>query len=310
MAIKNLLESNTQVVELATSLLAELNDREGQYVWVKYETETLNEITVTNPSFKITVPANAPVGAVTMSYIKGFADNLDEIDLMFFDGFTGTSGSYKMFFDWDENWSTMFLINRYGSSTDNNGVLTMGYEDGVLSIKTKQTWGSAAMSAIMTYEGTKTIQLKRPKVVPTTRIGYVFSDDINAYPNGDVEDGYWYQLVPIGSDCVECGEITITSSVTSVTVGHSLGFPPSYVALVPKAAFSVQGTASIAHVILNEIYIYSKFFSGSGSYGLTTAEIEKSAICTDADITFTSSYTIRTGDYYWIALAKERGIRQ
>ena len=39
MAIKELLEKNTDVVELATSLLAELNDREGQYVWKQLTAE-------------------------------------------------------------------------------------------------------------------------------------------------------------------------------------------------------------------------------------------------------------------------------
>lgn len=39
MAIKELLEQNTDVVELATSLLAELSDREGQYVWKQLTAE-------------------------------------------------------------------------------------------------------------------------------------------------------------------------------------------------------------------------------------------------------------------------------
>ena len=39
MAIKELLEQNTDVVELATSLLAELSDRDGQYVWKQLTAE-------------------------------------------------------------------------------------------------------------------------------------------------------------------------------------------------------------------------------------------------------------------------------
>lgn len=311
MAIKEILEGNTSKVLEATELLKVLGDREGQFVWVKYETETLHEITVTNPSFVMTAPANGTPGTLNMRSITGFEDYLDDIDLMFFDGFTGRYNSMIRYtISWDSNWNTMFLFDE--SIPDNysrQGTALLDYADGVLSIKSKQSWArTSAVSATMTYSGTKTISLKTPKIVPTIRVGYVFSDDVNAYPNGDIEDGYWYQLVPVGSDCVECGEITVTGSMTSITVAHSLGLPPSYVTLVPKKAFSVSSTADILYAVLNETVLYSKFFSGSGSYGLTTGG--NTVTSTDTNITFKSSKTIRTGDYYWVALAKERGIRQ
>lgn len=221
----------------------------GEYVWVKYETETLNEITVTNPSFTITVPANAPVGAVTMGNINGFADHLDDIDLMFFDGFEGMSGSYKMFFDYDENWSTMFLINRYGSQTSNNGVLNMGYADGVLKITSKQTWGSAAMTARMSYSGNKTIKLKTPKIVPTTRVGYVFADDTSEYPDFGVKDGCFYMKIPkvadIGCTKIAVDKFTLSADTYHTNILHSLCEKPKFAILKAKTKKNYSNTSSI-----------------------------------------------------------------
>lgn len=69
-------------------------------------------------------------------------------------------------------------------------------------------------------------------------VAFVTADVENAYPDGGMQDGYWYELVK-GNPLTELGfnefkmvDFVPTSSETTITVSHTLGEQPTFVMLV------------------------------------------------------------------------------
>lgn len=130
-------------------------------------------------------------------------------------------------------------------------------------------------------------------------IDYVVSDQENAYPDGGIQDGYWYELFDLKSFGIDFGEVTLASSATSVTVNHNLGVTPSTVAIFPKnlnvSTYGVGKTfANINGIVLK---IHNAL---SGKVENDTANID----LTETNISFGSaSKGFEQTTYYWIAIA-------
>ena len=131
-------------------------------------------------------------------------------------------------------------------------------------------------------------------------VDFVVSDSESAYPDGGEKDGYWYEKVVEGVAGIDYGEVTLASAVTSVTVNHSLGVVPSWVALVPKE-LGVPGSSNVhaSNININGIVFY-------GGSRPTLGSVEN--ILLNNGITFncyvaTNTYPFKAIDYYWFAIA-------
>ena len=132
--------------------------------------------------------------------------------------------------------------------------------------------------------------------IEKTLLEYIVSDQENAYPDGGEKDGYWYEKVVECVAGIDFGEITLASTAASVTVNHSLGTVPSWVALIPK---SLAITSGCSMLNINGETAYS---GSSVSMRVTSAANTLSA----EEITFaaySSSYPFTETGYYWIAIA-------
>ena len=160
MAIKELLEQNTDVVELATSLLAELNDREGQYVWKKYEYYGFTaEVTSYNPCIMV---------------IHSECGDLSKVDESFFVDWTFVrSSGAKIILHEGGQGETVTTTGGTGDA------FTWSYDPSTQTITTTKTY---------TSDGEMT-------VIPTSApFDYVVADSKDTYPNIGVQDGCWYEL--------------------------------------------------------------------------------------------------------------------
>lgn len=67
----------------------------------------------------------------------------------------------------------------------------------------------------------------------TEFLDYVVSDDPTAYPDGGMQDGYWYEKVSEITG-IDYGEVTLTSAAAEITINHNLKVKPKYCLLLPK----------------------------------------------------------------------------
>lgn len=127
-------------------------------------------------------------------------------------------------------------------------------------------------------------------------LDYVVNDDKNAYPNGGLQDGYWYEKVTSASFGIDYGEVTLASASTSVTIEHNLNSVPSAVYLVPKT-YQTPTYSTIA--ILNNATIY--FVSQSNRQ-----HREKVQTKTEKTVTFetyATNFPLPAGAYHWFVVA-------
>ena len=154
MAIKELFEQNTDVVELATSLLAELSDREGQFVWKKMT--GVKQITLT----QTTDNANP-----TILQVASEKNDLSQIDASWFIGMSGTYGVNNTTYPWEIISETQMIVNTTTTTFSYNSA-TAQISVGMSLSKSGRVWSG--------YEGYDSLE-------------YVVADDENAYPSGGSE---------------------------------------------------------------------------------------------------------------------------
>ena len=66
-------------------------------------------------------------------------------------------------------------------------------------------------------------------------VNFVVSDQSTAYPDGGLQDGYWYEKVVEGIPGIDFGTVTPTSSsLKQITINHALGIKPSYAVILKK----------------------------------------------------------------------------
>lgn len=201
MAVKDIILSNTAIVEEATELLKVLGDRAGRYVWKRVVTET-TEVSVTNPSFSIVGDNNTGWTITEASF------DHTQVTLDFFDGFTSSDG--RIVFAKNSGKVQLKAVGYQGTS------LTYNPSTGFFQNNTPSSDGTFTVS----YTGTKTYTTE------TEIVDYVVADDEAAYPDGGEQDGYWYERVVEG---IKGEEIFFTQSTASrtVTIPHSLGVVPT-----------------------------------------------------------------------------------
>lgn len=167
---ENLNEVLTEQEDIITQIKAILPFKgagmsEGQYVWKKSK---LEQVTITNPS----VVMNSGSGKIKVTTTDDI--DLSLVDLSFFDGFV-SSEPYKFYTQNGQLYfySTDYPVTAYNTETH------------------ELTCNAGISNATFTYTGTK----ETPKLVFED---YVVADDESAYPDGAVQDGYWYELVEEG----------------------------------------------------------------------------------------------------------------
>lgn len=200
MAIKEIFESNTDKIDLATLLLSEFSDREGQYVWKKY---ALIAETYTNPTFSFVTPrADAVWGITSTSF------DVHKVDESFFDGFT---------FDQTYNSQTTVqqLVYRDGALYGTGGIFGSNYPRIEYDPSTASFTSEHSLSAsVRTLSNGKFVGQK--EYAKKEFAGYVTADDENSYPNGGKQGDYWYELLKTGVPYAGDNPLTIGESGATI----------------------------------------------------------------------------------------------
>lgn len=147
-------------------------------------------------------------------------------------------------------------------------------------------------TGLMKYVGDKTYYVHN--VIGET-VGFVVSDNSSAYPDGGVQDGYWYEKVmetDFGFEKVSFLKVTPTSDTYSISFSHDLGE-------IPKKVFvyttnEEQTSVSSIHTIIgvfpgNETYQSVGFESGSNYKNAPFKESSDSASYAYRRMTATSA---------------------
>lgn len=264
MAIKEIFESVTDKIDLATELLSELSDREGKYVWAKCEpgtTITVTQITESkNPTIMQLASDDVDLSTYTAADLVGLGSTW----------YNSTTNSTYYFTE------TTFQM---GSSA-----FTYTYDP-----TTAQVALAVGMGGGRTFN---------PITIPPTVIEFVVSDDITAYPDKGKLDGYWYELVEFSTDgsslSIDYGTVTVSASgQSSITINHKLGITPSKVYLVPST-FTTDKTGT--KLITNNV---AAQFTSATSYSIRTQNQTKSA----TSVTFTNSASFAQMAYMWFVIA-------
>lgn len=295
MAIKELLEKNTDVVELATSLLAELNDREGQYVWKKCEAEGYYSYNL----------VQAGGNNKSMQVVDAVGFDTHSVDITFFTGSTGgiiesEGSSYDCWIATDG----VFQSAPVGSSTVSSCPITYDPTTAQITFAdwTVNTWTVTKGMAI----GEKTL------------VGYVTADDEGSYPDGGVQDGYWYELfdpttliadnirkgvdiwgvigtMSEGVSGIDFGTVNVTAERANITVSHNLGKVPTYVAIMLGVA---ETNYSGYRVFINDYHALN-YSSGS-----SIADYVAKKTANSITFPFGGNFDkFKIAKYYWIAIA-------
>lgn len=129
-------------------------------------------------------------------------------------------------------------------------------------------------------------------------IAFVTADNENSYPDGGMQDGYWYELVEEGVSGIVYGVFTPTANMKTTTIQHGLGVVPSAIYMLSE---NMSPNASGRIVALkNETPIYVNDTSGKTFKftGLSVPTFTEN----DVTITISSSSSIYFGAsiaHYW-----------
>ena len=101
---------------------------------------------------------------------------------------------------------------------------------------------------------------------------------------------------------IDFGEVTLASTVASVTVSHNLGTVPSWVVLIPKTTTHFTSNGSYTLLAAND-YVLRRRLRASIKSEFVVGIIENTL--TKNEITFNSddTYPWYATDYYWVAIA-------
>lgn len=138
-------------------------------------------------------------------------------------------------------------------------------------------------------------------------VDYVVSDSETEYPDGDVQDGYWYEKIDELSG-IDYGSITVSGTQSTITISHGLKQKPSRV-------FLYGNPGGIGVNVSNLVYFIStgdvrfgayranqefKTISGNSVNGSISANSWEN-ITADAEKIVANM--VITGTYNWIAIA-------
>ena len=238
---------------------------EGKYVWKKYndsQTYSYNLISVSGDTHKLQI--TNPVGFEP-----------SKVDLTFFTGSTGMiisagGATYECSIPTD---GTFHISPIAGSGSAGDCPITYNPSTGQFD------FGSWVVNTWSISNGFSFVGIGE-------FISYVTANEEDAYPDGGTLDGYYYKRVVEGVPVtVEEGVVTLTSTSTAVTVQHSLGNVPSYVAFLPETINLDLGTeASFLAVNDKVAYRYASggkmlaVGSGNGGVVKTNSNVKFNAV--------------------------------
>lgn len=287
MAIKEIFESNTDKIDLATELLSELSDREGKYVWKKYSGAT----------FKVSVSTD---NGFTITSAIGF--DKTQVDANFFEGFSGVT-----FTAYGHEYEVSFIagtkIKIYDKTANSTSQHNVTYNASTGQISLSDLNGMTAWS-LTNSSFSKDFEF----------VDYVVSDDTEAYPDGGEQDGYWYELYNGGGvSGVDYGDIVLSSVTKTLTIPHSLDAIPRYFMLIPAGVINTEisyGTCLIASN--NAPFITG--VNGATIHGIRVSTYQATSasggVLTTQPNTFSASEVVlndntgyRNGSYKWAVFA-------
>lgn len=244
MSNKKILQGHNIALESLATIAAIPLEKAGLTAWAKYN--YLPKINLTNPTFKATVTST------------GITITESSFDLSLL-----TEDNYKEIlagFHYQGNSYMHFELNSSGTlywySTSSSISTVTGYSNGVITTTT--IYNNLGEQDFI-YNGEKVFRAESK-----TLVGYVVSDDENAYPDKAVHtDGYYYAKAIDGIDLslvgFTKGEIieVYCNSKTNFVIPHSIGVLPKLILLI------VDGSISYSRVA---ILVATKYKNGSDYY--------------------------------------------
>ena len=256
MSNKKILQGHNKALESLATIAGIPLAKEGLTAWAKYN--YLPKINLTNPTFKANVTSTGiTITEASFDLSLLTEENYKEI----LNGFHYQSNSY-MRFEFNSSGTL------YWYSTSSSASEVTGYSNGVI---TTTTIHNNLGEQDFIYDGEKVFRAESK-----TLVGYVVSDDENAYPDGGIQDGYYYEKVVDGipPEIFGCTKMaidtfTVPQDTVSVTVNHSLGEKPvcaiivTDVVNVPKNAEKKYPLrlAIVFPIITSGVNIYTAFLT-------------------------------------------------
>lgn len=168
MAVKEILNSNNELINQATSLLSDLSDRDGAYIWEKYS---------------YALPAS-DVYALS---------GTDGRIIYYSDAYTLSGSTYALV--------NPKSISLWASDTTVVSKLAGKY---FLVAATSGTMMYRGMDTITTVLSGTDLYLRNVHVISNItedvleHVGYAVGDEVDSFPDGGELDGYWYQVMKAG----------------------------------------------------------------------------------------------------------------
>lgn len=209
-------------------------------------------------------------------------------------GGTATRDVYRL--NVDASFTKSDLIGSYLYGTGNDAVGYFNEEGWFISGNVKIGYSynpSTKELGISMPIGAETITIKKDAVF----IGYVVSDDPNAYPDGGTKDGYWYEKVKQYPVNMDNGRVYPVSG--RITIAHSLGEKPTGFCVMDASTINNKLESNTGMIFYPNLYYgdatLGRYFysSSSGTYNYSTSANEKT-------ITFPQTF-VNGREYVWFA---------
>ena len=236
---------------------------EGLYVWKKYKYNP--PVTVSNPSITITCPStsgnklnitSADIDIKTLWEDLWSTSSNKDLSRILTDAYGNIS-------EWKS--SSGISIGLASSMTSKIGFVSKNGTDGIsylykdTSIPTYCVFVMGASSNFSVYAGTYTFNGEYKISDSSVEfIDYVVSDKETAYPDGGVQDGFYYEKVSEGitPEMFGCSKIavdefipTANGSMSATTVQHSLGEIPKAVIIADTTSWEDYYKSKNSYII-------------------------------------------------------------
>lgn len=262
MSNKTQLQENNVKLNIIKNAIEDLpladDVKNGQYAWGKYTTEDTPVIITAD---------NLNEQSDMSILIQVYSSNIDVGDLTAAD-FIGTTMTRE-----GESYPTITFtsdtecVHTYSAST-NPETVTWDYEDGIITVNSYSTatWYSNHFNLDISGFN-KTIG-------SNVFVGYVVSDSADEYPNGGMQDGYYYekmdfsieQIIGITKAAKDTFTFASDTYLNNATLTHSLGAIPKLVIVKDEKS---QVVASGKYTYIAEIFGYANnalYKNGGGNY--------------------------------------------
>ena len=246
----------------------------GLYVWKKYQaviypTIQMESFTITNTSDMVIQLASTE-------------KDLSEIDSSFLNGYSATRSDGTTI-----------------EFTDSQITVPLGTPSYTYDPSTQQVYATSG-AGIITTSGWPDLTKKTDK----TFADYVVSDSETAYPDGGLQDGYWYEKVnTIAQDFWDCIDfVTPTSNVQ--VLPHTLGKIPYFACIFTDEEFANGSSPSkINYMALGYCDGNSKLgfvsYTGTSNFPKVPSALSSYyAIITNSNVGNSSSYFFKAGTIY------------